>query len=408
MAGLSSDRVVLFTGRKDDGSRSTWDLASCDRADHQCFFMPMSPCVISQEDLDNAWVMPKPDSRQYVVKTGKIPKEHENDKVVQSMLMFQPSLKMPKGAKEKLASYAHMFIENLSSDDPRIKLLRKAADSLLEDDPPREGYGFAAASQKSIHALEFYAMRVSTLYVQKCRAQHPHLTFPFFCQQPSPSSARELANILEHIIPSDIDVEATIGLPIRASDKCHKESECLTFDQHMQVTSDIWSKHLNATGQTGKDLKPAIIFTTESNSVAEQQIDFAGSEERQSKYPHRFQFITNTKDVTPGTGLLKKKAADRKGITADEAMISSMSSLQAQMKARVSIGNCCSNFHTLLSDYMMEGCGSASDSTFVCLQEHDDPINRVCCGWHNDCKEQKRKAIAALELKKKAASSPAD
>jgi hypothetical protein len=213
---------------------------------------------------------------------------------------------------------------------------------------------------------------------------------------------------LEHIIPSDIDVEATIGLPIRASDKCHKESECLTFDQHMQVTSDIWSKHLNATGQTGKDLKPAIIFTTESNSVAEQQIDFAGSEERQSKYPHRFQFITNTKDVTPGTGLLKKKAADRKGITADEAMLSSMSSLQAQMKARVSIGNCCSNFHTLLSDYMMEGCGSASQSTYVCLQEHDDPINRVCCGWHNDCKEQKRKAIAALELKKKAASSPAD
>lgn len=70
-------------------------------------------------------------------------------------------------------------------------------------------------------------------------------------------------------------------------------------------------------------------------------------------------------------------------------MLSAMSSLKAQLLPRISIGNCCSNFHVLLNDLLSEGCGAASDNKFLCLQEYDDPALRVCCGWHSDCKQQK-------------------
>jgi hypothetical protein len=75
---------------------------------------------------------------------------------------------------------------------------------------------------------------------------------------------------------------------------------------------------------------------------------------------------------------------------ADEMMLSSMSSLKMQLVPRVSVGNCCSNFHVLLNDFLIEGCGAASDNTFLCLQEYHDPLLKVCCGWHTDCMAQKK------------------
>ena len=79
-------------------------------------------------------------------------------------------------------------------------------------------------------------------------------------------------------------------------------------------------------------------------------------------------------------------------------MLSAMSSLKAQLLPRVTIGNCCSNFHIMLNDFLSEGCGAASDNTFLCLQEYDDPLLRVCCGWHNDCKAKKKQFLVNLTL----------
>jgi hypothetical protein len=77
-------------------------------------------------------------------------------------------------------------------------------------------------------------------------------------------------------------------------------------------------------------------------------------------------------------------------------MLSAISSLKAQLLPRITIGNCCSNFHTLLNDFLSEGCGAASDNTFLCLQENEDPILRVCCGWHKKCIAEKKKLINAV------------
>jgi hypothetical protein len=83
---------------------------------------------------------------------------------------------------------------------------------------------------------------------------------------------------------------------------------------------------------------------------------------------------------------------------ADELMLSAVSSLKAQLLPRISIGDCCSNFHILFNDFLTEGCGAASNNSFFCLNEHPDPLLRVCCGWHRGCTEEKKKLLEKLKL----------
>lgn len=85
---------------------------------------------------------------------------------------------------------------------------------------------------------------------------------------------------------------------------------------------------------------------------------------------------------------------------ADEIMLSAVSSLKAQLLPRISIGNCCSNFHAMLNDFLSEDCGAASSNEFLCLQEYEDPRLKVCCGWHHECKRRKQAYFANLTSNK--------
>ena len=49
LAGLNSGRVVAFVNNIN--GIPSWGLASCDRHDLQCFFMPTTPCVLTEADL---------------------------------------------------------------------------------------------------------------------------------------------------------------------------------------------------------------------------------------------------------------------------------------------------------------------------------------------------------------------
>jgi hypothetical protein len=91
---------------------------------------------------------------------------------------------------------------------------------------------------------------------------------------------------------------------------------------------------------------------------------------------------------------------DEESFDLEAAMLSSISSLKLQLLPSLSIGNCCSNFHALLNDFLYEGCGAASENHFHCLQENkieDDPRLVVCCGWHGECKKKKQEAILAIQ-----------
>jgi len=310
LIGLLTNRIVIFVNNAEQGGdylESEWPLVSCPRMDYQCFFWPTTPCTLTQDEIGNAYVL-TPGEYRGLLRRGVIPKDIDHHKVWTFNSQFLPVTDLPGGSSRRIYDYAQTLISAVpEADNPEyVAMLKKAAETILVRDDDIDGYNYAARSLKVHHALVFYSMR------------------------PNPRSASELDSIMNDIIPKDFEPESAFGLPIRGtyhlgktstyfpngflnklsillfflgSDKCGKESECLTFDQYMQVTSTEWAKHQNATGT--KD-DPIVVFTTESKNVVKEQKTFV-SENGGLNYPFKFNFVTNTQDVTPDTGFMKQK-----------------------------------------------------------------------------------------------------
>jgi hypothetical protein len=129
--------------------------------------------------------------------------------------------------------------------------------------------------------------------------------------------------------------------------------------------------------------------------MVKEQKEFEKNATLQQDFPFRFKFLTNNFDVTPDSGFVKD-IQQTMNFTADDSMLSAVTSLKFQLLPRVSLGNCCSNFHVLLNDFLVEGLGAASENSFKCFQEFTDPRLKICCGWHKECKKDRAEALAAL------------
>lgn len=193
LAGLVSDRVVLFVNKSPTGHkylRQVWELASCPRRDYQCFFQPPSPCVLTHNDLANAYSLTKGENRKLMMQ-GQFPKGHENDKVWHITAPFNPQSEIPKLAAERLRNHSYTLLERLSNDHTHYRDIQQAADRILETDEPRPGYNYGAANIKIAHAIVIYALR-------------PNFSNSVKLQQ----RMKELAMV---------DPERTVGLPIRGT-----------------------------------------------------------------------------------------------------------------------------------------------------------------------------------------------
>ena len=165
----------------------------------------------------------------------------------------------------------------------------------------------------------------------------------------------------------------------------------------MQAAQWVWNGLAAQRPKTG--ITPSLLFTTESIDMVQQQVNYTAAAEHHQTL---FRIVPNTHDVTPNTGFITNAAAPATlSNTADARQISALTSLRFQLLARVSLGNCCSNFHTLLNDLLLAGCGAASSNEFVCFQELEDPNLRICCGWFKDCQATKLLAIQAWDEAKK-------
>jgi hypothetical protein len=208
LAGLASDRIVLFVNKSPMGSTKylkKWALASCERGDHQCSFLPTSPCVITKADAPQAYMLSENETDK-LLSIGEAPRGHESDRV----WLLYPNLqqihlnpvKLTK-AVDQLRKYSVELLESVPSDDPRLPVMRRATDSIVADYKPREGYDYAAANSKVHHALYFYAMR------------------------PNQESARKIDSVLSQIISDDFNPEQALGLPIRGMSLLRICSMCL-------------------------------------------------------------------------------------------------------------------------------------------------------------------------------------
>jgi hypothetical protein len=474
LAGLATNRTVVFinNARADStnsrGSstswvmRKPWSLASCytPRRDHQCFFAPLSPCVPTDQDLSDAVALNKTQKMQ-LFQDGILPEEYQNEKFVY-MLGLQKFPNASLGG-DKVQKAVHRIVHYLidqhefhaasSSNSNQttngkvhdahfMSLLRRAADRILHqeidgkkgesNDDASVGNNVASAAAPSStsrssprfhyrfdnsrihHALALYALRPNESNQQKLqrmlretleRHQHAHPDHPPQQQQ-----------------QPDIHF-SSVGLPVRASDKCLQESECLSLEQYMWAVRKAWHtfgpnvSHTN-NGTTTLPLlhPPTIIFTTESTDMQEAQRRFVANQRQEQQQQaisnvtnsavvaHHYQdptatsaaawtMMTNDVDVTPDSGRFKPQVALERNVTAEEAMLSAISTLRLQLLARVTVGNCCSNFHTLLRNLFMEGCGTTREHYFHCLQDDDEPELRMCCFKSKSCIAQREKEI---------------
>ena len=166
------------------------------------------------------------------------------------------------------------------------------------------------------------------------------------------------------------------------------ESECLPFTEYMSAAQSLWESERIGFSESNGDVVN-IVVTSESREIQRQHRHYASAVERNSNpalaHPR---FIWNHRDVLQDTGYLEEvlvssgdSANNAFNATADEMMLSALSSLRAQLQTGVALGNCCSNFHLVLKDLLDVGCGATETSHFQCLQDHKDPAYHICCSW---------------------------
>ena len=191
--------------------------------------------------------------------------------------------------------------------------------------------------------------------------------------RPNIPSKRFIEQHLQSILPKSLDLRFSIGMPIRGSDKCKDESDCLQFDEYMKLAKEAWDEMKTEYQRMVQPNSPplpsraSLIVTTEDRTVFENAMKYNTTD-----FP--LDFVVNKDDVMQSTGnfdVLSKRFPE----DSDQIMLSSMIAMSMQFHARHVYANCCSNFHRLIYDFLRLGCGV-----------HRKPFLKrcypnICCKW---------------------------
>lgn len=126
------------------------------------------------------------------------------------------------------------------------------------------------------------------------------------------------------------------------------------------------------------NLTANIVVTSEVPNIMELAHDFSTNDLYRNKLPFHVNWITNTNDVHQGNGSTKRPVLTH-GATADDILLSILSSFKLQMNTALTVGNCCSNFHQTIFHLLRGGCGLHIDNVGQCLQERNESIYQLCC-----------------------------
>mmetsp|Transcript_5138 Transcript_5138/g.8437 ORF Transcript_5138/g.8437 Transcript_5138/m.8437 type:complete len:742 (+) Transcript_5138:42-2267(+) len=364
LMAIATDRIPIFVNNLDGGGakflKNPSQLASCPRGDHQCFYLPTTPCTLLAKDIRNAMVLPEYDARD-LRRQGILFNTTYADATI---LVTEPRLNPPKQwsiqtkIQAKLYAIAMQLIDGMRDAAPPAQLqVLEAAAARIQLDNATIAYG----ENKNASSTEYI---YSNRYTKTAHATLMYL------MRPNRHYQRLSDEIVASVVPKDVDRSRSIGLPIRGSDKCTAESLCYGFDTYMKLVNRMWEEQLKGGDDDGNKTKGELFLTTEDKTILEARKAYA----RNDSFPYRF--IVNQKDVLQGSGK-PKSYKDR----ADAIMLSSIVSMKLQLQSKFVVGNCCSNFHLMIFDMVREGCGAVRDSQAMCLQEHPDPEFHICCGW---------------------------
>jgi hypothetical protein len=346
---VSTGRVVLFMNTipvGPDHMRSQYRAASCDRFDLQCVFLPMSPCVISNNDLENGTEISK-EAYYSFLKTGKLDDELDKTKVL-TLGGFGYKDKEPFLLREKYVNLiSSLYDENLHKNKNSNVAWRVDKEIL---DKVKE----------VIMNEKYFPDDVALHYMLR----------------PNLAAKQEMERIIDKVVPADFNPGSSIGLAIRASDKCGRESQCMPFSIYTQLIREFAKKRsLTRTGDntTNTTLYDTVVLTSESKEMMVGR--FAYTEK--NGFP--FRFVVNDEDVAQGSGQPGKFYENEGAVTPDRVMLSSLTAVKMQMLSESTVLNGCSSFHKIMASLLKMGCGRSKNNYMEFLGKNDNPEFRMRC-----------------------------
>jgi hypothetical protein len=377
LLGILTNRVVIVINSLNtthpevpQDFKSQWDLASCDRHDMQCVFLPLSPCVLTIEDLRNASHVAHADIA-VLRKSGFLSSKYERSKVI---ILPTNDYPMPKPIAVLEQVQLILQSELLSKAPLPWGMTSEYLDQVFQALVPLEQNKVLPTIWQLEDAAVLYTLRLNVEYREK------------------------LQKLIATSFPSDFNPETAIGLAIRSSDKCLQESECLSFDNYTTIAHNIaqadTKQYLQAINSSSKELSTSngllydtIVLTSESSMIIEARKVY----ENISSFP--FRFVVNSADIMQGSGNPRHyKALQKVNISADDIMFSTVSSIAFQMMCKVVVANLCSNFHKIMIAFIHRGLSAVYNPNMTWLQENEVPEFRICCAWSNseECKQRRQ------------------
>ena len=224
MVGLVTQRVVLFVNDAPVGPdflRQPWTLASCSRRrDAQCFFLPSSPCVVTEQDLAQAYQLQRGERRR-LFRHGTLPEEHAHDRVLLMHLGSLRPQREPENLRHVLFQLSQTVLERILVHEPAIdtsteELLRQAAHDILwvQNDS-------SSTTTETVNATFSYYGVNSPIFQ----------SLLLYAMRPNPWAVHEMDAILSEMFPPNFDPHNTIGLPIRGKLKAVATHLFLAFLQ---------------------------------------------------------------------------------------------------------------------------------------------------------------------------------
>jgi len=358
MLGLLTNRVSLsmhlkVSGHENSPLKKIFIFSSCERGDMQCMFMPLSPCALTQEEIDNAVALPSEELTK-LRNTGILNETYAKEKVL--VVISNNHVHMPKGVPQA-------FVDKITS-------LYDASNQQLRD---------AGSSLKPWNLDEASLQKVKDRILDN--PEIPWQSCLLYALRPNQSWRDKINDVIQKSIPEGFDRNSAIGLPIRDGDKCYREMKCLKFPQYMQMAQEMTLKRTkqrqNTTGPTytGKitnssiNMYNTIVLSSDSKSILNARFNYTKNE----TFPYNI--IANDDDVGQSDGKPRKHMY--RGIT-DQVMIATLASFKMQLMPETLILNTCSNSHRMMQMFYM-GCGRNEVGYMAYQKDNDNKMLRVLC-----------------------------
>lgn len=376
LIALRTGRIPIFTSQSlypwQKGDTDPWLLAPthCDK-DLQCYYMPMTPCVLLLDDIRNSTRYGSTTKEQRWLRVNvDIPAAMTNDRVV----AINSGLQSKGHETVEIRNITSIIVQELMDE----WILQQRDDDTSGNFWSKEDWkAMDVAKQWMVDKFQddaYGLMRQMYVYFLRLNPQYKAV----------------LENRSSALVPQDYKPSNSVGVAIRGSDKCQKESTCLPFSRYMELMTDVVYPSFE-----NPSTRPRLILTTEDPSIFNKSLPF----QQNASFP--FEFLVNDEDNMQGSGF-PKDFRDQ----GENTIVSTMTALQLHLTPSQVYLNCCSNFHAVIRNLISAQCGAVRhgnayiyshlpNSTSAALDAHTPEVARclseegvvpkkyrICCGWY--------------------------